>query len=311
MTLVVLGIFVTYSDSMEPHRNQSERPTISPLFVAALLSAMTFAIWIVAPIEFLIGFLCILVSAAIGLLLKTSGLVRTYPQQPKLLQVLLDLSCDREISGIHASVSESLKRIANQRDPVFRKLAASRLRAIATDCNDLGNATVEFVSTESWRVVYEELLRSPGLHLYRSVAHIESAQYWQDGPGQQSTQLNLELHDAGVVSIERTAIIADHLWPNGDLFPIDPLHSWLDLQHRHGIWLRLVRESALENDTDLLSDFGIYGSRAVGFQTADPAGRTIRFFLNFDFDKVQEAEVKWNRLAVYAISYRDILDQQH
>ena len=119
MALVVLGIFVTYSDSMEPHRNQSERPTISPLFVAALLSALTYAIWIVAPIKFLIGFLCILVSAAIGLLLKTSGLVRTHPQQPKLLQVLLDLSCDREISGIHASLSESLKRIANQRDPVF------------------------------------------------------------------------------------------------------------------------------------------------------------------------------------------------
>lgn len=175
----------------------------------------------------------------------------------------------------------------------------------------LGKGSVAFPSTESWRVVYEELLRSPGLHLYRSVAYIESAHYWQDGPGQQSTQLNLELHDTGIISIERTAIIADHLWPTDQLFPVEPLHSWLDQQHRYGIWLRLVRESALENDTDLLCDFGIYGSRAVGIQTADPAGRTIRFVLNFNFDKIQEAEVKWNRLAVYAISYRDLLDQQH
>ena len=107
----------------------------------------------------------------------------------------------------------------------------------------------------------------PGLHLYRSVAHIESAQYWQDGPGQQSTQLNLELHDAGVVSIERNR---HHCGPPMAQWRSVPdwtrLHSWLDVQHRHGIWLRLVRESALENDTDLLSDFGIYGSRAVGFQ---------------------------------------------
>ena len=44
---------------------------------------------------------------------------------------------------------------------------------------------------------------------------------------------------------------------------------------------------------------------------ADPAGRTIRFVLNFNFDKVQEAEVKWNRLAVYAVSFRDLLDRQH
>ena len=43
-------------------------------------------------------------------------------------------------------------------------------------------------------------------------------------------------------------------------------------------------------------------------QTSDPAGRTIRFRLDFNLEKVIDAEEKWNRLNVYAISYADLLD---
>jgi hypothetical protein len=114
-----------------------------------------------------------------------------------------------------------------------------------------------------------------------------------------------------VLSIERTAIIADHLWPESSLFPVEPLHSWLDEQHRHGIWIRLVRESDLGDDLDLAADIGIYGYRAVGSQIADASGRTTRFVLSFDYEKVKAAEAQWSRLAVYAISYRELLDQQH
>jgi hypothetical protein len=272
---------------------------------------VTLAVWALAPAKFLIGYVGMLVSALIGLVLKTLAAVRAQPQQPALLQLLLDLAGDPKLARVHSSLAEALKDISRRTDPIFRQLAHSRLQTITADCESLGEGIVEFTSTESWRVVYEELLRSPGLHLYRSVAYIESAHYWQDGPGQQSTQLNLDLQDAGVVNIERTAVIADHLWPSNQLFPVEPLHSWFDQQHRYGIWIRLVRESILENDTDLLCDFGIYGSRAVGMQTADPAGRTIRFVLDFNFKKVQEAEAKWSRLALYATSYRDLLEQQH
>lgn len=212
---------------------------------------------------------------------------------------------------MHSAFVEALERVAQQRDPIFRRLAQQRLKALIEQSNLMGAATIEFPSTESWRVVYEELLRSPGLHLYRSVAYIESAHYWQDGPGQQSTRLNLELQDARVVNIERIAIIADHLWQEDELFPVEPVHSWLDEQHRHGIRVRLLRESDVGTDTDLLNDFGIYGNRAVGMQLADPAGRTIRFVLSFDFDKLRQAESQWSRLSVYSISYADLLDRQH
>ena len=296
---------------MNTGRKIERRLLSTPLLVSGALSGMTLAIWALAPTHFLIGFLCLLIVSLIGISLKAIQASQSTYRQPELLQILLDLSRDQELADVHTKLATALKRISNHLDPVFRKLALARLQAIATECQLFGSGTVDFTSTESWRVVYEELLRSPGLHLYRSVAYVESAHYWQDGPGQQSTQLNLELHDARVVSIERTAIIADHLWPEDELFPVEPLHSWLDQQHRYGIWLRLVRESKLEHDTDLLADFGIYGTRAVGMQTADPTGRTIRFSLHFDFGKVQEAEAKWNRLAVYAVSYRDLLDRQH
>lgn len=294
---------------MRPRTERKDATTQRPALIAVGLVALAVAIGVFASTKVLVAYASILAAIAIGLLIHLLHTVRNQ-EKPDLLQLLFDLAQDQEVANFHATMAKALRRLTRQRDPVFRELALAKLDVIARDCDSLGNGIVEFVSTESWRVVYEQLLRSPGLHLYRSVAYVESAHYWQDGPGQQSTQLNLELHDGGVISIERTAIIADHLWPHDAPFPVEPLNEWLDQQHRHGIWLRLVRESALENDTDLLSDYGIYGSRGVGYQTADPAGRTIRFTLDFNFEKVQEAELKWNRLALYATSYADLLDQR-
>ncbi|MEM7785893.1 MAG: hypothetical protein AAF623_21270, partial [Planctomycetota bacterium] len=150
---------------------------------------------------------------------------------------------------------------------------------------------------------------SPSTTLYRSVAHIETPHYWQDGHGQKSTQLNLELHDSGKVSIERIAIIADHLWPEDEAKPIEPIWRWIDQQHRYGIWFELVRESALVAEPKLISDFGIYGFRAVGRQIADASGRTSRFTLSFEYEDVKEAESNWNRLRDFTISSAQILDR--
>jgi hypothetical protein len=279
--------------------------------ISAGLLGLTAAILAFATTKFLIGYLCLLLCGAFALILHLIFVVRAQPRQPELLQILLDLSSDRELAKVHSSLASALRNIASRTDPIFRQLADYRLNADLRECQLLGDGRVEFPSTESWRVVYEELLRSPGLYLYRSVAYIETAHYWQDGPGQQSTKLNVDLQDGGVINIERIAIIADHLWEQPSLFPVEPLHSWLEQQHRYGIWIGLVRESLLENDTDLLCDIGIYGSRAVGMQTADPAGRTIRFVLDFNFPKIQEAEARWNRLAVYAVPFRELLEQQH
>ncbi len=222
----------------------------------------------------------------------------------------LRISRDEPAAEVHERMLGSIEAVVDNQDPIFRELADSRLQTIASRVETLASGIIEYSSTESWRVAYEQLLRSPGLHLYRSVSHVESAHYWQDGPGQQSTRLNLELHDARIISVERTAIIADHLWPDDETFPVEPIRTWLDEQHQHGIWLRLVRESVIANEPDLLADFGIYGSRAVGVQLADAAGRTLRFQLSFDFDRVEQAESIWERLSVYATPYRELLERR-
>ncbi len=263
-----------------------------------------------APLTMVLAYLAVMAGLVVGLALALLGSMRSTETLPRQLQLLIELAGDREISEMQMSIAEALRQIANRRDPIFRQQALACLQSISEQCSVIGEGTIEFTSTESWRIVYEELLRSPGLHLYRSVAHVESAHYWQDGPGRQSMQLNLELQDQGVVSIERIAIIADYLWPETSLFPNDPIHTWLDEQHRHGIWIRLVRESSLAGEQDLLDDFGIYGSRAVGMQSAEPSGRTLRFVLSFDFEKVRQAEAQWDRLVVYAVPYRELLDQR-
>ena len=284
---------------------------LPPIPTALGLAAIGLSLSMVAPQNVLAAYFAILLCLLITIGLTILYSLRATESQPRILRTLLDLSRDQEIATMHTALAEALERVANQKDPIFRSLAHQRLQSIIEQSSLMGAATIEFPSTESWRVVYEELLRSPGLHLYRSVSYIETPHYWQDGPGQQSTRLNLELHDARVVSIERIAIIADHLWPEDSLFPIVPIHSWLDVQHRHGIWLRLLRESDVGSESDLLNDFGIYGNRAVGMQLADPAGRTIRFVLSFDFEKLRQAELFWQRLAVYSVSYSQLLDQKH
>lgn len=281
------------------------------VIVAAILVTLTVVVSSFFSMQILLAFLCLLLCVAIGLLVGLVCARNAHAAQPNNLQLLCDLASDEKMAETHEAIAESLLNIADQSDTVFRRLAEQRLSSVVGNCKALGKGQIVFDSTETWRIAYEELLRSPGLHLYRSVAHIKSKHYWQDVPGQQSTQLNLELHDAGQVSIERTVIISDDLWPHDELFPVEPIRNWLDLQHRYGIWLRMVRESQLENEPELVVDLGIYGSRAVGFQSSDPSGRTLRFLLDFNFDEVIKAEEKWDRLAVYATSYRDLLDPQH
>lgn len=120
-------------------------------------------------------------------------------------------------------------------------------------------------------------------------------------------QLNFELTDKGTPNIERIAILPDHLWPAGERFPVEPLHHWIDEQQKRGISLRLVRQSTLAGESDLLVDLGIYGTRAVGFQELDDQGRTVRFTLSFDFPELLAAEQRWKRLSVYSTAYRNLL----
>ncbi len=227
----------------------------------------------------------------------------------ELLETPMSLAKDEEVFGLYARMAEALQGISAHRDPILRDLALHRTEQAAAELAAVAHGRIVFVGTETWRVAYERLLRSSGLHLYRSVAVIKTGGYWQDEPGRQSMQVNFEMMDQGTLNIERIAIISDDLWSADERFPVEPIRTWVEEQHNHGLWIKLVRQSAVASEPQLIVDLGIYGNRAVGVQEVDDLGRTVRFTLAFDFEKVLAAEQRWERLGVYATSYRKLLDR--
>lgn len=213
-----------------------------------------------------------------------------------------------ELAMAHGSISESLHRLAGQTDPILLEVATVRLAAIQEEIRSLADGRVVFSATEGWRTVYDQILCSPGMDCYRSVAWMRSEDYWQDSPGQQSMQINFKLLQEGV-SIERILILNDFFWPPAAAMPAQDIRRWIDEQYQRGISIRLVRESEIDTEADLLCDMGIYGTRATGTLELDPQCRTTRFMFDFSPEGVRLAEQRWKRLSLYAKSYQDLLDR--
>ena len=290
---------------LEPNKTPFRIATLCGV-AAALLTAMLLFLGTIKGLLAVIGFIT---SLSAGLLVYLI-LRREDPDfESDYLEMLFQLSKDETVDQAQKDISKALFWASRRNDSVFQTLLETRLANITDDINQLGKGRIEFSNTESWRVFYEQLLRCPSTTMYRSVAHVETQHYWQDGAGEKSTKLNLDLHDAGKIRVERLAIIADHLWQKDESLPANPIRRWIDQQHRFGIWIELVRESELENEPHLIADFGIYGFRAVGRQISDSSGRTTRFTLSFEYDDVKEAEANWERLKVFTKSYASILDQ--
>ena len=187
-------------------------------------------------------------------------------------------------------------------------MACLKLASVTGQIESLAAGTVVFAGTEAWRTVYERLLKSPDVKQYRSVAWVRSPDYWQDPPGRQSMQANFTAAHRGVL-IERVIILRDDLWPRGDPLPHKSILPWIEEQHNQGLWLTLVRERDLASEPELLGDMGIYGDRAVGLQELDEHSRTVRFTLLFDTQNVHLARDRWERLAFFTISFRELLDK--
>ena len=261
-----------------------------------------------APIPVQIGSVGILVVFLLSLTVARRQLP-TLPHEIDLFSGPIALARDKQVFEFYQSITKSLECISADKDPIYRGLALERTSHYSRELAELAKGRIIFTGTETWRMAYARLLRSQGLHLYRSVAHVRTSSYWQDEPGRQSMQVNLEMVDGETLSIERIAIFPDHLWPAGERFPVEPLCQWIDEQYNHGIWVKLVRQSTLAGDPDLIVDLGIYGNRAVGVQELDDQGRTVRFTLSFSFPEVLAAERRWERLSVYSTSYQKLLDQ--
>jgi len=275
--------------------------------VAGTLLAVAVRAFADVPTQLLV--LGIFISVLVGLLWELVSLQGVDSKKHLgLLEMPFFLSHDRQVFQEYQAIAKAMLKISQYPDPVYRDVAIQRLAEMRDEAEQVAKGCIAFEGTETWRIVYEKLLRSPGLYMYRSVAWIKHRNYWQDEPGRQSMNTNFELHDAGGVNIERIAIIADELWPAEEALPVERVRQWVHEQHVHGIWIKVLRQSAIEREPELLADIGIYGRRAVGIQELDDQCRTVRFTLDFNFEKIREAEDRWKRLSVYATAYRDLLD---
>ncbi len=274
--------------------------------VGTLLPAIGLFIWFPTGLQLYLAALC---SCCLGLLVSHPQ-DRRQIESDSAIDLLLTIAHDKPIYDETLELAKALKQITQIPDLVFREAAVQKIVSARSELQQVADGTLVFGGTESWRLVYEALLRSRHVFLYRSVAWIKSADYWQDEPGKQSTQLNLELIDNQQLSIERIVILRQSVWPADQPFPDEPILSWIDTQHRQGCWIKLVRESAIDSEPDLLGDFGIYGSHAVGEHILDDKCQTVRFILRFNFEAVEAAENRWKRLGIFASVYRDLLDSR-
>lgn len=251
-----------------------------------------------------VQFACLASIAYVAAVLK--HFVATEDKARALPKMLL---CDSQFFEHFRLFAESLNAASHIPDPVFRTAALQQLSTIGQSLKNLGDGMLTFENTESWRIIYEQILRSKVVYPYKSVAWVRDLDYWQDEPGQKSIRLNHELASRQQISMERIFILQDALWPTGTEHRDSKVTELLKENMRCKIKVFVIRESSLSNDQDLLDDFGIYGSHAVGYQVMDGRHRTHRFTIQFNFDAVALAEQRWQRLLAYAIPFEKILDR--
>jgi hypothetical protein len=225
------------------------------------------------------------------------------------LRVPLELASEPEVFEHSVAFGNSLVALARRRDePVLQGFALAKLASINEQVKSLAEGRIVFSGTETWRTIYEQLLLSPDLGIYRSVAWVKARDYWQDAPGRQSMRLNLTLARRGL-RIERIIILRDDLWPEGSRLPSPAIRPWIQHQHEGGIVVSLVREGDIAGEPDLAADFGLYGNRAVGIQEIDEEARTVCFVLEFGAASLRLAREWWDRLSLYASPYGDLVDR--
>ncbi|WP_145386110.1 hypothetical protein [Stieleria neptunia] len=255
----------------------------------------------------------IVVSSVMGL--QLSQFQQSNRRNRQLTQVLeaaglqSQLLFQPDLFSVHIRIARALNSLAESDNATLRNHAVASLSDLHAKISEMSEGKLVFENTETWRTVYERLLRKPEVTKYRSISWFRNAVYWQDLPGKKSLQLNCDLADSGLL-IQRSVIAPASLWETGENLPLSPLLEWIEQQHIHGIWVKLVREEDLRAEPDLLVDLGIYGEIAVGSQLVDEEGRTSRFELDFRDDERKAAEAIWDRLDLFATSYAELLDRE-
>jgi hypothetical protein len=287
----------------------------NPRFLTASLlgSLLAGVTSVVATLPTQIAILGVLVSILAGLILawldeqarRDAGRVGL----SRVARAVDALEDKPELARVFRRIGDAFVSISEQTDPVLSSATATKLLLVAGELELMARGNIAFRETESWRTVYQQLLKSESMRSYRSVAWVKCSNYWQDAPGRQSIRDNYDAINRGVI-IERIFILPRELWPAGELMPSESVMPWIMDQHNHRVWVMLCLESDIESEPDLPLDFGIYGDLAVGTQSLDEDCRTREFLLEFNAEAVKLAEERWQRLKLHATPLRTLLDSE-
>ena len=198
--------------------------------------------------------------------------------------------------------------MAESIDSILRQFLMLKSADLGDELQMLPDGTFRITSPSDWQTIYEQFLRNVDITKFWSVAWVKTSDYGQDPLSQLRLQIDFDAVRRRVM-LHRVVIVADQLWPLSDLHPQESLRTWVECQHDHGIWVGLVRESQIAHVSDLLSEFGIFGDRALAVREHNDEQLSIPYVLSFDAVQIQKAKARWKRMKTYAISYMTLLDQ--
>lgn len=213
----------------------------------------------------------------------------------------LEISKDPDVKEFYDNSVQSLCKVFQIRDSVFLRLVRSRLKEFRLElATELSMGMISF-RAEAWRVHYQEILGQPDVIEYKSVAFVKSENYWHDETGKYSIQFNYELLKKRK-SIERIFIIRDSVWNS------TRIKDWIREQKDKGIVVGVARESRIPPEEDLLYDLGIYGDRAVGYQTMNDDCKTTSFQFHFNKDTIEKTKEQFERLKIHTLLPSELED---
>jgi hypothetical protein len=283
---------------------------IGPAVAGSLIMAALCA-WAPVPLQ-LFG-LGVLVSVLGGLLLgKLDRKEKDEAQRQVALEKLaavLTLAPEHELFDQYMAFCRALTKLAdNPQYAFFREIALVKLASVTGQVGELAQCAATFSGEEAWLPFYERLLNSADVHECHCAAWVRSKEFVQDQRMEQIMQALFDAARRGVL-IECIIILADSLWPKEQSLPAAEVLPWLEAQNDHGLRVRLVRESAVGLQPDLLSDFTVFGDRACGVHELDERGCVRRFVLHFNPAAVRLEKERWQRLSLLTATLRNLLDE--
>jgi len=205
--------------------------------------------------------------------------------------LVAQVSTDRESLDFVRSSISSYMDSRKRKDPLYQEMFRKKVRELLRQLADASRGCIEYAGGETWRKEWQLLLGHKRGTKYLSVAWVKSPEYWSDPAGQESFAF------CRTASLDTTRIYVLR----------DPCHDDPEVcrmvldDYGSKVKVFVVLEDVVKaSDEQLLADFGVYGTRAVGYQDLDDRCRTRTFKFYFDEEQCEAARERFNGLKLYA-----------